>query len=159
MHQINGKPVQFQERGLFVSAHYLGNQVGRIKSHDKGDGTVLLGDVEVDERVEIWNGRLARFIRRFHPDRGVVFPRKQRIGTELLKRFMQACERKGVREIFGNVTHEADRSQPFLRGWYEGFGFVVCPPDGRDEWFPIKYKVIWKRREGRLPYFDGSDPL
>lgn len=159
MHQINGKPVHFRESGLFISAHFEGNQVGRVKSHDKGDGTVLLGEVEVDERVEIRDGRFARFIRRFHPDWGVVFPRKQKIGTELLKRFMQACERGGVREIYGNVTPEADRNQPFLRGWYESLGFVVSPLDGRDEgWFPVKYKVIWKRPEDRVPDFDETYP-
>lgn len=144
MHLLNGKPVDFRESGLFISAHYEGIQVGRVKSHDKGDGTVLLGDIEVEDRVEIRDGRLARFIRRFRPDWGVVSPKGNKVGTELLRRFVDACEHRGVREIYGNVTPEADRTQPFLRGWYEKFGFEVCPPDGRDEWFPVKYKVVWR---------------
>ncbi|HEX7260393.1 MAG TPA: hypothetical protein VF258_01130 [Luteolibacter sp.] len=145
MRQINGNPVHFRENGLFISAHCFGHQVGSIKSHDKGDGTVLLGNIEVDERVEIRDGRLAQCIRRIFPDWGVVFPRQHKIGSELLTRFIEACERRGVCEIFGNVTPEADRDQPFLKQWYENFGFVVCSPDGRDEWFPVKYKVVWRR--------------
>ena len=150
MCQINGKPVQFQESGFFVSAYFQGHLVGIVKSHEKGDGTVLLGNIEVEERVEIWDGRLARFIRLFLRDWGVIFPRRNKIGAELLRRFIQACEKAEVREIFGNVTPEADRNQPFLRGWYEGFGFKVFPSDGRDEWFPIKYKVVWRKRDASV---------
>gem|GEM_PF-4067802 len=113
VHLINGKPVQFRENGLFVSAYYEENQVGRVKSHGKGDATVLLGDIEVEERVEIREGQLAQFIMRFRPDWRVIFPRGNKIAAELLRRFIQACERREIREIYRNVTPEADRNQPF----------------------------------------------
>lgn len=128
-----------------VSAYYLGSRVGRVAAVDKGYGTVLLGNIEVEERVEVRNRALDRLIRRFQPNWGVVLPRNRKIGSELLNRFMRACNIAGVREVYGNVTPEADRDQPFLKGWYERRGFVVAPPDGRDEWFPVKYKVVWKR--------------
>lgn len=157
MDQFNRNSIQFTENGLFVSAHFLGNQVGRVNAVDKGDGTVLLGNIEVDERVEIRGSLLDQFIRRVRPTWGVVFPRKRKIGSELLRRFVQACERAGIREIYGNVTPEADRDQPFLKGWYEGFGFVASPPDGRDEWFPVKYKVVWTRSKDGLPRTPNPD--
>ena len=147
MNQIEGKPVHFREDGLSISAYFGRNPVGRIKSIDNGDGTVLLSDVEVNERVEVRRGTLARAIRRVLPDWGVVFPRQNGIGRGLLERFIRACEHSGVVEIYGNVTPDADRDQPFLKGWYESFGFVVSPLDGRDECIPTKYKVIWRRRK------------
>jgi GNAT superfamily N-acetyltransferase len=130
-----------------VSAYWMGIQVGQVLAVHKEAGSVLLGDIVVKNQVEVRRGFLARTIRRFYPGWGLAFPRRIGIGTELLKRFIQACERDGVREIYGNVTPDADRDHPFLRGWYEGFGFVVSPPDGRDEWFPIKYKVIRMTRQ------------
>lgn len=151
MHQIEGKPVHFREDGLSISA-YLGEiPVGRIKSVDNGDGTILLSDVDVNERIEVKRGMLARGIRRVLPDWGIVFPRRNGIGNELLERFIRACERAGKVEIYGNVTPDADAAQPFLRGWYESFGFAVSPPDGRDECIPTRYKVIRKRQKEGVP--------
>jgi hypothetical protein len=144
MHRFHAQTIHYREEGLSISAYWMGILVGQVQSVQKEDGSVLLGDIIVKKQVEAKSGFLAKTIRRFHPGWGLVFPRRIGIGTELLKRFIQGCEREGVREIYGNVTPDADRDQPFLRGWYEGFGFVVSPPDGRDEWFPVKYKVVRK---------------
>ena len=151
MIQIKGKSVQFKEDGLSVLAYLGRHSVGRVKSIDNGDGTVLLADIDVDERVEIQHGTLARVIRRVLPDWGVVFPRRNGIGRELLKRFIRVCELAEIVEIYGNVTLDADEDQPFLRGWYESFGFVVSPRDGRGECIPTKYEVIWRQRKEGVP--------
>lgn len=145
--QIDGRAVHFKEKGLAIFAYFGSHQVGRIKLMDNGDGTVLLSDVEVDEKVEVKQGTVARLIRALFPDWGFIFPRQHGIGTELLERFVRSCERAGVVEIYGNVTPDADRDYPFLSEWYGSSGFVVSPPDGRDECIPTKYKVIWRKRK------------
>lgn len=151
VHTLMGCPVQFREDGLLITAYYGGIRVGAVSSSDNGDGTILLGDIEVKEKVVIRNRWVDRCIRRLRPGWGLIMPRRSKIGTELLTRFIAACDGRGIREIYGNVTPDADREQPFLRDWYGRFGFVITPPDGRDEWFPVAYKTCGSERDtGRI---------
>ena len=57
--------------------------------------------------------------------------RRQGIGGELLKRLIIEADRVAIGLIFGSITPDAIREQPFLLGWYERHGFRVMPADGQ----------------------------
>ena len=99
MHRIMGKTVNFSEDGFVIRAYFERIRIGNVNSSDKGDGTILLGDIEVEEKVEIRNGWFDRCFRHLRPEWGTIYPRRCKIGSELLKRFIAACDERGVREI------------------------------------------------------------
>lgn len=95
------------------------SEIGRLKFCELEQGVFVIGDVEVCED-----------------------DRKNGIGSCLITTFLDHCQSKGAKEVFGNVTANDD-TQPFLRKWYEKMGFVVAPPDGREEYGEAKYKIIY----------------
>jgi len=134
--------VYTEEAGCYV-ATWKGRSIGRLAAVVNGDGSVLLSDVVVREAVQIRTARLDRFLRKISPNWGLARPRGVGIGTELLTRFLDWCRKENVREVFGNVTETDLQKCPFLPDWYLQHGFSLGPADGRAEFFPVKFKVIW----------------
>ncbi|QOV92122.1 N-acetyltransferase [Humisphaera borealis] len=56
--------------------------------------------------------------------------RGNKIGTEVLRRFLRRADAEGVREIFGSVTQKDIEENRDLLGWYRREGFEVTVPDG-----------------------------
>lgn len=132
-----------EEEGCF-RAVWNGRAVGYLVSVINADNSVLLSDIVVYPKVEIRIGWVDRLIRKMRPNWGVIYPQRLGIGTELLTRFLDWCRKANVREVFGNVTATGFEECPFLPDWYQQHGFNLGPPDGRAEFFPVKFKVIWR---------------
>lgn len=135
--------VYTEDAGCF-QATWKGSSVGHLVSVINCDGSVLLSDVVVREVVQIRTSKLDRFLRKIWSNWGLARPRGVGIGTELLTRFLDWCRKENVREVFGNMTEADLQESPFLPDWYQQHGFALGPPDGRAEFFPVKFKVIWR---------------
>jgi len=140
---IDKNNIVIVEDGFCLWAYFNHARIGYLKSVRQEDGRVLLGDVMVEPRVIFKRGVRANLIRKLFPHWGIIYPRCSGVGTKLILQLIECCEREGVVEMFGNVTPDADVSQPFLRQWYERLGFIIQPPDRRVEFFEVAYKVAW----------------
>lgn len=136
--------VSFVEAEGCFQAIWKGRSVGYLISVTNADNSVLLSDIVVYPKVEIRIDWIDRLIRKVRPHWGVIYPQKLGIGTELLTRFLDWCRKAHVREVFGNVTEAGFKECPFLPDWYRQHGFNLGPPDGRAEFFPVKFKIIWR---------------
>ena len=71
--------------------------------------------------------------------------RGQRIGDELLRRFLAAADEAGIVEVWGEITAKDAEETTYLLGMYQRRGFVAVEPDEECETKPLK-KIV--RRSG-----------
>ncbi len=116
---------------LIVHAKTKGRRVGQLTAIGRAEGTLLLGEVKVEDAVAVRNSWILSLLRRKFPRLGVRSFRGCGIGTRLLVTLLDHCRERGIQEIYGSVMKEGLKDKPSLLHWYQKHGFTVHPPDDR----------------------------
>ena len=94
----------FHKSGCTVS-------VGYVQGVVEGNGVGLLGDIMVQEEIQITGGL-------FGLKQVPHSPRKQHIGTDLLEKFETEMIARGVTELYGHLPHAGSEVTDCLAKWY-----------------------------------------
>ncbi len=108
-----------------------GITVGSLTAVICTETTVQLSDVEVGNAVDTSSVPFRRYVRKWKPRFGMTSFRGRRIGTKMLKCFLDWCRANGKIEVYGTVVQSDLDETPGLLGWYQRHGFEVHPPDDR----------------------------
>lgn len=118
-------------RNFIALARTDGRRIGVLTAIWRGDDTMLLGNVEVEDAFAAKNTWILRLLRRKWPKLGIKSFRGRGIGTALLIAFLDHCRDHGIREIYGSVMQEGLNENRSLLRWYQDHGFQVRTPDER----------------------------
>jgi len=91
------------------------------------DGSILLSDIQVFDEAPVPPSWLVSCIPWRQPK--TVSYRNRGIGRALMTTFLRLADEAGVSRIFGSLTNGDLAASPFLKSWYQSFGFAFLPPD------------------------------
>ena len=114
-----GGTVEIQKTPFGWYAKVGGQSAGVLKMLTQEGETFVIGDMEVYSEF-----------------------RRRGVGSQLLAALLEEAKEKQVRQITGKVT-EHDNSQPFLKAWYESYGFQISPLKEDSEQAHFIYEVVW----------------
>ncbi|MEP0880611.1 GNAT family N-acetyltransferase [Trichocoleus sp. ST-U3] len=113
---------------LVVKLQYQNNEVGRLQCVVDPPGEMKISDLIIsndDDVVEIprWR-KVFKLKPRNYRNKG--------LGTYLLKFALDFARQKGMRRIYGCLTHKDIATTPGLINWYKKHGFELEPPAPKD---------------------------